>query len=52
MFCCAVAGVEKVVTVTKHECKPGEFECQLGSCIPGKWKCDGQKVKDISVYWF
>jgi hypothetical protein len=52
MFCCTVVGVEKVVTVTKHECKPEEFECQPGSCIPGKWKCDGQKVKHISAYWF
>jgi hypothetical protein len=52
MFCHTVAGVEKVVTVTRHECKPEEFECQPGNCIPGKWKCDGQKVKHISVYWF
>jgi hypothetical protein len=49
MFCHTVTGVEKMVTVTKPGCKAEEFECRPGNCIPGKWKCDGQKVKHILV---
>jgi hypothetical protein len=44
MFYCTVSGIEKVFTVTKLGCKPGEFECQSGECISNRWKCDGQKV--------
>jgi len=44
MFCYVVSGVEKGGTVSVIGCKPDEFECRYGECIPGRWICDGQKV--------
>jgi len=44
MFCYVVSGVEKVRTVSVIGCKPNEFECRSGECIPGRWICDSQKV--------
>ncbi|PSN37221.1 hypothetical protein C0J52_12660 [Blattella germanica] len=40
---CYNKAVEKTVTIVVEECKPKEFECQRGQCIPEIWRCDGNK---------